>query len=155
VLADWFSDQEQEISVTSIRRFVYAAALTFTAFNFAPSLASAQQARGRFVLTHEVHWQSALLPAGEYEFSLQADGPSEMLFVRKLSGSGPGFLMLVTDVTETKPSGADHLLLVAREGKSFVSTLDLPAAGVTLHFAVPSETRQVAVADPTPIRASR
>jgi hypothetical protein len=141
--------------MTSIRRFVYAAALTLTAFSFAPSLASAQEARGRFVLTHEVHWQTTLLPAGEYEFSFQPDGPSEMLFVRKLTGSGPGFLMLVNDVTETKPSHADHLLLVAREGKSFVSALDLPEAGVTLHFAVPSETRQVATADPAPIPASR
>jgi len=141
--------------MTSIRRFVYAAALTLTAFSFAPSLASAQEARGRFVLTHEVHWQTSLLPAGEYEFNFQPDGPSEMLFVRKLSGSGPGFLMLVTDVTETKPSHADHLLLVAREGKSFVSALDLPEAGVTLHFAVPSATRQVAAADPAPISASR
>jgi len=78
-----------------------------------------------------------------------------MLFVRKLSGSGPGFLMLVTDITETKPSRADHLFLVAREGKSFVSALDLPEAGVTLHFAVPSATRQVAAADPAPISASR
>jgi hypothetical protein len=141
--------------MTSIRRFVYAAALTLTAFSFAPSLASAQEARGRFVLTHEVHWQSALLPAGEYEFSSQPAGPSEILLVRKLTGSGPGFLMLVTDVTETKPSRAEHLLLVAREGKSFVSALDLPEAGVTLHFAVPSETRQVAAADPAPIPASR
>jgi hypothetical protein len=141
--------------MTSIRRFVYAAALTFIAFHFAPSLASAQEARGRFVLTHEVHWQSALLPAGEYEFTSKPEGPSEMLFVRKLSGSGPGFLMLVTDVTQTKPSGSDHLLLVPREGRSFVSAMDLPEAGVTLHFAVPSETRQVAVADPTPVRASR
>ena len=141
--------------MTSIRRFVYAAALTLTAFSFAPSLASAQEARGRFVLTHEVHWQTTLLPAGEYEFTFQPDGPSDMLFVRKLSGSGPGFFMLVNDVTETKPSHADHLLLVAREGKSFVSALDLPEAGVTLHFAVPSETRQVATADPAPIPASR
>jgi hypothetical protein len=141
--------------MTSIRRFAYAAALTLTAFSFAPSLASAQEARGRFVLTHEVHWQTTLLPAGEYEFNFQPDGPSEMLFVRKLTGSGPGFLMLVNDVTETKPSHADRLLLVAREGKSFVSALDLPEAGVTLHFAVPSETRQVAAADPAPIPASR
>ena len=141
--------------MTSSRRFVYAAALTLTAFSFAPSLASAQEARGRFVLTHEVHWQTTLLSAGEYEFTFQPDGPSDMLFVRKLSGSGPGFLMLVNDVTETKPSHADHLLLVAREGKSFVSALDLPEAGVTLHFAVPSETRQVATADPAPIPASR
>lgn len=141
--------------MTSIRRFVFAAALTLTAFSFAPSPASAQEARGRFVLTHEVHWQTTLLPAGEYEFSFQPDGPSDMLFVRKLSGSGSGFLMLVTDVTETKPSHNDHLFLVAREGKSFVSAMELPEAGVTLHFAVPSATRQVAAADPAPIPATR
>ena len=32
--------------MTSIRRFVYAAALTLIAFSFAPNLASAQEARG-------------------------------------------------------------------------------------------------------------
>ena len=141
--------------MTSIRRFVYAAALTLTAFSFAPSLASAQESRGRFVLAHEVHWQDTVVPAGEYEFSFRPSGPTELLFVRKLSGSGPGFMMLVNDVTETKSSGTDHLLLVPRDGKSFVSAMDLPEAGVTLHFAVPSATRQVAVADPAPIPVSR
>ena len=142
--------------MTSIRRFVYAVALTLIAFSFAPNLASAQEARGRFVLTHEVQWQATVLPAGEYEFSFNPDGPdSDMLFVRKLSGPGTGFLMLVTDVTETKPSHADHLFLVAREGKSFVSALDLSEAGVTLHFAVPSGTRQVAAADTAPNPAAR
>jgi hypothetical protein len=141
--------------MTSIRRFVYAAALTLAAFSFAPSPASAQESRGRFVLTHEVHWQTTLLPAGEYEFSFQPEGPSDMLFVRKLTGSGPGFLMLVTDVTETKPSHTAHLFLVAREGKSFVSALDLSEAGVTLHFAVPSGTRQVAAVDAAPNPAAR
>jgi hypothetical protein len=141
--------------MTSIRRFVFAAALTLTAFSFAPSLASAQESRGRFVLAHEVHWQKTVVPAGEYEFSFRPNGPTEMLFVRKLSSSGPGFLMLVNDVTETRPSGTDHLLLVPREGKSFVSAMDLPEAGVTLHFAVPSATRQVAAADPAPTPATR
>ncbi len=76
--------------MTSIRRFVYAAALTVIAFSFAPNLASAQEARGRFVLTHEVQWQTTVLSAGEYEFSFKPEGPdSDMLFVRKLSGREP------------------------------------------------------------------
>ena len=131
--------------MTSIRKFVYAATLTLSAFSIVPAVASAQEAHGRFVLTHEVHWQASLVPAGEYEFSLKANGPSDLLVVRKLSGSGPGFMMLVTETTETKPSDASDLVLVARDGKSFVSTMDLPEAGVALHFAVPSETRQVAM----------
>jgi hypothetical protein len=141
--------------MTSIRKFVYAATLTLSALTIAPSLASAQEAHGRFVLTHEVHWQSSLVPAGEYEFSFKANGPSDLLLVRKLSGSGPGFMMLVNDTTEASPSGADHMVLVARDGKSFVSTMDLPEAGVTLHFAVPSETSQVAMSSPALNPASR
>jgi hypothetical protein len=139
----------------SIRRFAYAAALTLSAISFAPSLASAQEAHGRFVLTHEVHWQSMLVPPGEYEFSFHANGPSDLLYVRKLSGSGPGFMILVNDVAQTKSSGSDHLLLVPREGKSFVSAMDLPEVGVTLHFPVPSETRQVALADKGPGTTAR
>ncbi|HLW84150.1 MAG TPA: hypothetical protein VKR60_02985 [Candidatus Sulfotelmatobacter sp.] len=133
--------------MNSIRKFAYAVALTLSALSIAPTPASAQETHGHFVLSHEVRWQNALVPAGEYEFSFKPSGPSELLFVRKLSGSGPGFMMLVNDVTETKPSNLNQLVLVAREGKSFVSTMALPEAGVTLHFAVPSETRQLASAD--------
>jgi hypothetical protein len=136
--------------MTSIRRFVYAAALTLSALSVAPSLASAQEAHGRFTLAHEVHWQNALVPAGDYEFSFKASGPSELLFVRRLSGSGPGFMMLVNDIAESRPSDLNQLVLVSREGKSFVSAMDLPEAGVTLHFAVPSETHQVALAGTAP-----
>jgi hypothetical protein len=39
---------------------------------------------------------------------------------------------------------------VSREGKSFVSAMSLPEAGVTLHFAVPSETHQLALAGTAP-----
>jgi hypothetical protein len=141
--------------MTSIRKFVYAATLTLGALSIVPAPASAQEAHGRFVLTHEVHWQAQLVPAGEYEYSFKADGPSDVLVVRNLSGSGPGFMILVTDTTAADSSAADHLVLVARDGKSFVSAMDLPEAGVALHFAVPSETRQVAVASPAPNPASR
>lgn len=64
-------------------------------------------------------------------------------------------MILVNDITEMKTPAADHLLLVPREGKSFVSAMDLPEAGVTLHFGVPSETRQVTLADKTPATTAR
>ena len=66
--------------MTSIRKFAYAALLAFTALNFAPSLASAQEpARGKFTLTHDVHWGNASVPAGDYRFSFDPDGASRML----------------------------------------------------------------------------
>ena len=46
----------------SIRRFVYAAVLVLSVLNFAPSVASAQDAVGTFTLTHEVRWQNWRFP---------------------------------------------------------------------------------------------
>jgi hypothetical protein len=59
--------------MTLIRKFAYATLLALTALNFAPSLASAQEpARGKFTLTHEVHWGDAKVPAGDYSIPTTA-----------------------------------------------------------------------------------
>ena len=128
----------------SLQRLAYAAVLTLSALNFAPSLASAQDAAGTFTLPHEVHWQNAVVPAGNYRFTIASGGPSEMLTLRKIGGSGAGFMMLVVDTEVSKPSDVSELVMVPRPTGSFVSTMQLPEFGVTLHFAVPAETREVA-----------
>jgi hypothetical protein len=132
----------------SIRRFTYAAVLFLSALNFAPSLASAQDASGTFTLNHEVRWQKAVVPAGTYHFSMEARGPSELLLLNRISGKGAGFLVLVTDTEASQPSDTSRLVLVSRPEGSFVSAMELPEFGVTLHFAVPASTREVARAAP-------
>jgi hypothetical protein len=127
----------------SIRNFAYAAALTLSALNFAPSLASAQDAAGSFTLTHEVHWQNAVVPAGTYRFVIEPDGPAAMLTLRNLNG-GKSFMMLVVDTEDSKPKDTSELVMVPRPTGSFVSTLQLPEFGMTLHFAVPPETHVIA-----------
>jgi hypothetical protein len=126
-----------------IRRFVYAAVLVLSALNFTPSLASAQEAVGTFTLTHEVHWQSAVVPAGKYRFTVGAGSPSEMLTLRKVDGSA-GFMLLVTGAENSRPADQNQLVVVSRLSGSFVSAMQLPEFGLTLHFAVPSENREVA-----------
>ncbi len=130
----------------SIRKYVYAAVLTVSALNFAPSLASAQEAAGSFTLDHEVHWQNAVVPAGKYRFTMGTQGPSELLMVRDVTGHGTGFMLLVTDTEVSHPSDVSRLTVVTRPSGSFVSSLQLPEFGMTLHFAVPAETREVAKA---------
>ena len=130
--------------MNSIRKFVYAGVLVLSALNIAPSLASAQDAAGTFTLTHEVRWQNAVVPAGKYQFTIGASGPSDMLTLRKVDGSGAGFMLLVLDTESSQLSGDSRLILVSRPNGSFVSTMQLPEFGMTLHFAVPSETREVA-----------
>lgn len=130
----------------SIRKFAYAAALTLSALNFAPGLASAQEAAGTFTLTHEVHWQNAVVPAGTYKFSIEASGPAEMLTLRKLGGNAAGFMLLVTEAGVSKTTDTSEIVVVSRPTGSFVQSMQLPLFGMTLHFAVPTETREVAQA---------
>jgi hypothetical protein len=131
----------------TIRNYVYAAMLAASALNFAPTLASAQApAHGRFTLTHEVRWGSAKLSAGEYEFSYDPDTGTHMLSLSKLSGPRAGYMMLITDTDDAKPSDLNRLVLTAAPDGSYVSALQLPEFGMTLHFTVPSHPteRQIA-----------
>jgi hypothetical protein len=140
----------------SLRNLAYAAVLTLSAFNFSPSLATAQDARGSFTLSHDVRWQNAVVPAGEYRFSVENKGPSELLMLRRICGSPVGFMLLVTD-TETESKVAitpSRLLLVSQSGKTYVSKMDLPQFRITLHFAVPAEIPEKQVADGRLVSAS-
>lgn len=139
----------------SIRKYVYGAVLTVSALNFAPSLASAQEAAGSFTLGHEVHWQNAIVPAGKYRFTMGTQGPSELLMVRDVSGHGTGFMLLVTDTEVSHPSDVSRLVVVSRPSGNFVSSLQLPEFGMTLHFAVPAETEVAKTVAITTLSAAR
>lgn len=138
--------------MTAIRNFAYATLLALTALNFAPSLASAQEAAsGKFTLTHEVHWGNAKVPAGDYEFSFDPDTTSPMLRLSKLSGARAGYMLLVPVRDEAKSSGLSRLVLEATPDGSYVSAMQLPDFGMTLYFRVPSHPtgRQIARAATT------
>ena len=127
----------------SIRRFVYAALLLASAFSFAPTHASAQEAAGNFTLTHEVRWQAAKVPAGKYRFTMGADGPSQVLTLRN-NGTGASFVFLVADTEDSQPSDSSSIIVRCRSSDCFVTAMQLPESRMTLHFAVPAETREVA-----------
>ena len=128
---------------TSIRKYLYTGLLAISSLSVSPSLASAQEiARGRFTLAHNVHWQNAMVPAGEYRFSVEADGPSSVLTLSKLDGRRTGFLLVVHD-TDGGAVGPSRLVLQNSPDGSYVSAMQLPEFGLTLHFTVP-EARQIA-----------
>ena len=126
-------------SLTSTRTFGYAALLGLSMFTIQPTLASAEDAHGKFTLSHEVHWQNVVLRPGEYTFSVKSFGPSEFLVVQGV-GTGTDAMMMVNDVDSMKSTDSSKLVLVSRDGHSFVSTMALPEYDMTLHFAVPSES---------------
>jgi len=125
----------------SIRKFAYAAALAATIFCIEPALV-AEDARGVFTLTHEVHWQKYVLRPGDYAFSVKSMGAAEFLMLRGLNGTGTDATLLANDVETPKQDEVSQLVLVSRDGKSFVSAMDLPGYDMTLHFAVPPERAQ-------------
>ena len=131
----------------SIRNYVYAAILAASALNLSPSLASAQEAaRGKFTLTHEVHLGDAKLPAGEYEFSFDPDNDSRMLSLSKVSGNLTRFIVLVPDTEEAKPSDRSRLVLESTPDGTYVSAMQLPEFGMSLHFTVPSHPAERPIA---------
>jgi hypothetical protein len=53
-----------------IRKYDYSALLMLSAPNLDPTVASAQDEGGRFSLPHGVHWKDAIVPAGDYRFTV-------------------------------------------------------------------------------------
>jgi hypothetical protein len=140
----------------NIRSYVYAAILAASALNLSPTPASAQEAaRGKFTLTHEVHLGDAKLPAGEYEFSFDPDGGSRMLSVTKLSGNLTRFIILVPDTEEAKSSDRSRLVLESTPDGTYVSAMQLPEFGMSLHFTVPSHPTERQIAKAAPAVAER
>jgi hypothetical protein len=134
----------------SIRNYAYAAVLTLSALNFAPHLASAQDEVGRFRLPHDVLWQNAEVPAGDYRFTLQPVGPTEMLKLTKLSGTTASFMLMVNDTDVADGSETARLVIHSTSGSSYVSSMTLPQFEVTLHFAPPKNPEKVIAQAHTP-----
>jgi hypothetical protein len=54
--------------------------------------------------------------------------------------------VLVPNTEDAKPSDTSRLVIVATPRGSYVSAMQLPGFGTTLHFTVPSHTRERQVA---------
>ena len=136
--------------MTSIRKFAYAALLAVTALNLTPTLASAQEpVHGKFTLTHEVRWENAKVPAGDYEFSFDTNGMSPVLSLSKLSGAPTGFMLLVPSTEEIKYGRESRLVLESAPGGSYVRAMQLPEFGMTLLFTAPSHAAEKQIAKAT------
>ncbi|MGA8153152.1 MAG: hypothetical protein WB952_19530 [Terriglobales bacterium] len=106
----------------------------------AGSSAAQTVAHGKFSLEHEVHWQNALVPPGEYEFFVNRTGGAQFLMLQRTGVGSAGFFLMIPTSAPADTSGIDKLLIVHRGEQRFVSSMELPQYGVSLDFSVPSET---------------
>jgi hypothetical protein len=138
-----FSDRK-EVTMKSLRnRMLVIAAFAF-AFVCASAIpVSAQVAyQGSFTLAHQVQWQNATLPAGDYTFELKSVANPPLIVLH-----GPNGSRLVTAlVADEKPSERSMLLVQQRNGKSVVSDLYLAKIGLCLRYSVPKSREDAKLA---------
>ena len=119
----------------NLSRILTIAAIALIAVCASPAPAAAQDAyKGRFTLTNDVRWSQALLPAGEYTFSLKSNAlPAQILI------HGPnGFAMILTSVASRKDSDASSTMTIERRGgMRVVRDLYLAELGLDLRYAAP------------------
>jgi hypothetical protein len=128
----------------SLRNRMFVIAAFASAAVFASAIpASAQDAcQGSFTLTHEVHWQNATLPAGDYTFQMKSvASPSRILL------KGPnGYQFISALVADQKANEQSMLVIENRGNRSTVSELRLSSIGLTLRYAVPKAPKDVELA---------
>lgn len=128
----------------SLRMLVIAAfALAAVCASAVP--ASAQSYQGSFTLTHEVSWQKAKLPAGDYTFEIRSLSMPATMTVK-----GPDGSQFVTAVVvDQKASDRSVLIVENRGGRSAISELRLAEVGKSLHYATPKAPKDIELAQVT------
>ena len=102
--------------------------------------AHAQTATGTFTLAHRVLWVGAVLPAGNYAFSLNSQDSPARVTVRQVGGP----IVLPQSISDDSFVGSSSLVLHEEGGESIVSTLHLKNIGMALQFASPRLATTVA-----------
>jgi hypothetical protein len=140
----------------SIRRFSLTKVLLLAAAAMAAFVAPAhaQTATGKFTLAHKVRWAGAVLPPGEYAFSLDSQNPPSRVTVRQIDGSMVAIL-LPQVISGDNLTGASSLVLRDEGGESVVKALRLTAIGVALQFSSPKMATPMADAGLGPIAQSQ
>jgi hypothetical protein len=125
-------------SMKTLRSFSSVVLLAVSVSSLLSGSSAAQTfAHGTFTLAHEVHWQNALVPAGDYEFFVDRSGGSQFLMLKRAGAGSTGFFLMIPSSEPSESAGIDKLLIVVHGDERFVSSLDLPQYGVNLDFAVP------------------
>jgi hypothetical protein len=92
-------------------------------------------AKGSFTLTHEIRWQNATLPAGDYTFSIASSSGMTPMVVKGPNGS---VFELGTVISNRHSDRASVLILEQRGNAFFVREMDLNGEiGLQLRYGVP------------------
>lgn len=122
--------------------------IALSTLGFTAAFANAQASQGKFRLPVEAHWGLAVLPPGDYTFTLDHATANGMIIVR---GQGKAAIIPATaGISLSKITEQSELVLVNRAGHSTVRSMYLGHLGLTLQYHVPKdETRYVSQSAPS------
>jgi len=143
--------------VKAIRKlkFLNRAALGILALSLSAGLGKAQGTyKGEFTLPFEAQWGTAVLPPGNYAFSISLASSLGTQYAVFLTGEGKNAIILPLTMPEDKVSSNDsYLTLVNAGGRYVVQSLQAAELGETFDYGVskpkvkPMARRQVPVRD--------
>src|ERR1700740_31562 len=96
--------------------------------------AAQNKIQGRFTLSHEIRWQNANLPAGDYTFVMESSSRTSPMVVTGPNGS---VFQLPSVISQTKAGNRSALILERRGGMYVVSEMDLAQVGLKIQYRVP------------------
>lgn len=109
---------------------------------FTRARAEMDQVTGTFTLPFDVRWAAVSLPAGDYSFSLETTDSGAHLV--HLYHGREGVALIMSQGHDASFSGQSSLR-VLREGNRYaVADLDLPQAGIVLHYSLPKSLERQA-----------
>ena len=114
---------------------------------FGASLANAQTFQGTFHLPFEVRWREAVLPPGDYSFTLNSSVDHPAYFVVVGGKDQPArFIISPTLISPTldRSSSGESALIVVRHGeRGTVRALRLAGANLVIYYPVSKADRQM------------
>jgi hypothetical protein len=116
---------------------IVAVGLLSVAASVLPVAAQGQYV-GHFTLPHQVRWQNADLPAGDYTFSIPSLATMAPMTVTGPNGS---VFELAHAISDRQINAPNVLILEQREGTYYVRELDLNGAGVQFNYTLPKQSR--------------
>jgi len=130
--------------MTSLRnRMLVIASFALAAIFASATPAAAQQAfKGSFTLTHEVRWQKATLPAGDYTFEIKSVSVPSLITLKGPNGSS----FIPALVANDRVSEQSMLVIETHGSISAVTELRLSSIGRTLRYAAPKAPKDVELA---------
>ncbi|SRR6266566_3372298 len=114
---------------------------------FAGTANAQHKATGSFTLPFEAKWGNAVLPAGDYTFSVRTTSEAAYLVSFAPKGRSGETIISMRDLDAR--IGEKNMLVAVRTGGRYrIMSLHLPVANLVVSFAVPKEERTLIAATP-------